>query len=127
MGGYLSDRFGSVPVLLTISSLAIPLVYLLGRAPSVAVLAVLMVAIGIVTFTRMPTSESYIVGNIPERRRATILGLYFFAGMEIPGLLTPVVGNLIDRIGFDSTFTIAGSVIGAVVVVCSLFLWRNRP
>ncbi|GAI80310.1 unnamed protein product, partial [marine sediment metagenome] len=60
VGGYLSDRFGSVPVLLVISFCVIPLVYLLGRAPSVAILATLLVAIGIVSSARMPTSESYI-------------------------------------------------------------------
>jgi len=126
LGGYVSDRFGSVAVLLVISFFAIPLVYLLNMASSVTILAVLMVGIGAIAGTRMPTSESYIAGNTPERRRATILGLYFSAGMEGSGLLIPVIGYLIDRVGFYSTFTIAGSMMGAVVVICSLFLWRNR-
>ncbi|MFC1909202.1 MFS transporter [Chloroflexota bacterium] len=126
VGGYLSDRFGSITVLLVVSFLAGPLVYLFGLAPNVTILAALMVAIGIVSTTRMPTSESYISGNSPPHRRATLLGLYFFAGQESPGLLTPVIGNLIDRVGFQSTFTIAAAVTGAAMVVCTLFLWRNR-
>ena len=126
VGGYLSDRFGSMTVLLVTSYLGIPFIYLLGIASSATTLAAIMVAIGIVSSARMPTSESYITGNTPERRRATILGLYFFAGTEAFGLLTPVIGNLIDRVGFHSTFTIASAVMGAVVIVCSLFLWKNR-
>jgi MFS family permease len=126
LGGYLSDRFGSVPVLLAISFFAVPFVYLLSMTPSVAALAILMAGIGIVHFMRMPISESYIAGNTPERRRATVLSLYFFAGLEGAGLLTPAIGNLIDRVGFYSTFTIAGSVMGVVVVICSFLLWRNR-
>ena len=126
VGGYLADRFGSISVLLVISVLAIPLVYLLGRASNIITLAVLMLAVGAVSTTRMPTSESYIAGNTPQRRRATVLGIYFFAGTEVSGLLTPVVGNLIDRIGFHNTFTIASVSMAAVVVVCALFLWRNR-
>ena len=126
VGGYLSDRFGSITVLLVVSFLTIPCIYLLGMASNTTTLIVIMVAIGSVSTMRMPTSESYITGNTPKRRRATILGLYFFAGTEASGLLTPVIGSLIDRVGFHSTFTIASAVMGIVVVVCSLFLWRNR-
>lgn len=126
VGGYLSDRFGSITVLLIISFLTIPFIYLLGMASNITILIVIMVAIGSFSTMRTPTSLSYITGNTPERRRATILGIYFFAGTEASGLFTPVVGNLIDRIGFRSTFTIASAVMGIVVVVCSLFLWRNR-
>jgi len=126
VGGYLSDRFGSVPVLLVISFCVIPLVYLLGKAPSAAILAILLIAIGMVSSVRMPTSESYITGKTPPRRRATLLGIYFFAGTEASGLLTPVMGNLIDRFGFPFSFTTASVTMAAVVVVCSIFLWRDR-
>ena len=126
VGGYLSDRFGSVPVLLVISFLAIPLVYLLGRAPSVTTLVALLVGIGIVSSARMPTSESYIAGKTPPRRRATLFGIYFFASTEVSGLLAPVVGNLIDRFGFPSSFAMASAAMAAVAVVCSIFLWKNR-
>jgi len=126
LGGYFSDRFGSIPVLFVVSLFSIPLVYLLGLATSVAVLAVLMFAIGIASSARMPTSESYITGNTPMRRRATVLGLYYFASTEVSGLLTPVMGILIDRWGFYSSFTTASAVMGVVVVTCSFFLWRNR-
>ena len=50
----------------------------------------------------------------------------FFAGTEVSGLLIPVMGYLVDRFGFYSSFAIAGTSMAAVVVVCSLFLWRNR-
>ncbi|MFC1957276.1 MFS transporter [Chloroflexota bacterium] len=126
VGGYLSDRFGGVTILLIISFLAVPLVYLFGMVSNLPTLAALMVAIGIVSTTRMPTSESYIAGNTPQHRRATLLGLYFFAGTEVSGLLTPAVGKLIDQVGFHSSFTITSVVMGAVVIVCALFLRRNR-
>lgn len=126
LGGYLSDRFGGIPVIIIVSFIAGPLVYLLGLVPNVPALVAVMVSIGFVSNTRMPTSEAYIVGNIPEHRRSTILGLYFFAGAEIAGLMTPVMGNLIDRLGFIKSFNIISASIAAVAVVCSLFLWRNR-
>jgi len=126
LGGYLSDRLGGVPVLTAVSFLAIPLIYALGVVPNVLSLAAVMVAMGIVSSTRMPTSEAYIVGYAPQHRRSTILGFYFFAGAEMAGLLTPVVGNLIDRFGFYSTFAIMSAILAPVIVACSVFLWRSR-
>jgi len=126
LGGYLADRFGGVPVVIVVSILAGPLIYLMGVAPDIPTLIVVLIIIGFISNTRMPASEAYIIGHTPEHRRSTILGFYFFAGAETAGLLTPVIGNLIDRFGFRSSFSIASATVAAVTVVCSLFLWRNR-
>ena len=125
LGGYLSDRLGGVTVLVALGLLATPLIYLLGVAPNVPALVAVMAVVGVVNPARMPTSEAYIIGHTPKHRRSTILGFYFFAGMETAGLLTPVIGNLIDRFGFYWSFTIASATLMVVTVVCSLFLWRN--
>lgn len=129
LGGYLSDRAGRVKVLMGASLLGVPLVYFLGMTPNFAALAAFQVLIGLVTFTRMPASEAYIAENTPASRRSTMLGVYFFAGAEIGGLLTPVVGYSIDRLGFSATFAGAGLVMAAVTIVCGLLLWRasGRP
>jgi len=126
MGGYLADRFGGMPVLVVASILAIPLVYILGLATNALSLVIIMILIGLVSFTRMPTSEAFIAGHTPQHRRSTILGFYFFAGAEVSGLLTPVVGNLIDRYGFSQSFTIASVTLGVATALCLLVLWRNR-
>ncbi len=126
MGGYLSDRFGGIPVITVVSCLAAPLIYLIGVVPNTAMLVVVMVVIGLVTNTRMPTSESYIFGNVPAHRRATILGFYFFAGAEISGLLTPVVGYLIDEIGFYNTVSAISGSLAVIVLTCALFMLKNR-
>jgi len=126
MGGYLSDRFGSVPVLITVSFLAVPLIYALGVVPNVAIFIVVMVVIGLVSNTRMPASESYIFANTPAHRRSTVLGFYFFAGAETGALLLPVVGYLIERIGPYNSFSIISGSLAVIVVACSLFMWKNR-
>ncbi len=126
LGGYLSDRIGRMLVLITACLLAAPITYLVGVVPNVPTLAITICVLGIINSTRMPTSEAYIVGHTPEHRRSTILGFYFFAGREAAGLLTPVIGNLIDRFGFYWSFTIAGITIAVVTIACSLLLWINR-
>ena len=126
LGGYLSDRIGGVPVLVTAGFLAALLIYILGVVPNIPILVIVMVILGIVHYIRMPTAESYIVEHTPERRRSTILGFYFFAGMEISGLLAPLIGYLIDQLGFYWSFTIASAIPAVVTMVCSLFLLRKN-
>jgi len=126
LGGYLSDRVGGVPVLLAVSFLSAPLIYLIGVVPNIIAFIAVMIVIGILSYTRGPTSEAYIIGHTPEHRRSTILGVYFFASAEVSGLLTPVVGNLIDRVGFESSFTIVSITLAVIVVACTIFIWRAK-
>ena len=46
--------------------------------------------------------------------------------MEGSGILTLLVGNLVDRFGFHSAFTMAAVAVVAVTLVCSIWLWGNR-
>ena len=126
LGGSMADRFGPLKVMVTISFLAAPLIFVLGLAPSVISLTVTMVCIGMVSAARMPTSESYIFANSPEKRRATLLGIYYFSGTGVSGVLTPVIGGLADRIGFRTTYLYISFVMVAVALVFSLLIWRNR-
>lgn len=126
LGGSMADRFGPLKVMVTISFLAAPLIFVLGLAPSVITLTVIMVCIGMVSAARMPTSESYIFANSPEKRRATLLGIYYFSGTGVSGVLTPVIGGLADKIGFRTTYLYISFVMVAVALVCSLLIWRNR-
>jgi NNP family nitrate/nitrite transporter-like MFS transporter len=125
-GGYLSDRIGGVPVMLVTSFVSIPLIYLVGIVPNITALIVLLVVIGVLTYARGPTSESYIIENTPEHRRSTILGAYFLATAEASGLLTSLVGVLIDRFGFSSSFAIVSAALATIVVVCTIFMWRAQ-
>ncbi|MFC1904986.1 MFS transporter [Chloroflexota bacterium] len=126
LGGHLSDRWGRVPVILTTCFIAGPIIYLLNFIPYGWGIGALLIAIGMTIYVRMPVSEAYIIGQTSERNRSTILGIYFFSGMEGGGILTPVMGQLIDRFGFYSSFTMASAALVAVTLVCSIWLWGSR-
>jgi predicted MFS family arabinose efflux permease len=126
LGGYLSDRLGKVRVVMVVSLVTGPLLYLVNLASFGVGLVALLLVIGATMYIRMPAAESYIIANTPERRRSTILGVYYFVGMEAGGLLAPVMGYLIERFGFHTSFTAAGVAVVAVAVVCSLFLRGTR-
>ena len=125
VGGYLSDKYGGLKIITLFGIAVVPLIYLMGQIPNVPALIALMLVMGLVNNTRMPTTESYIVGNTPDNRRSTVLGIYFFAGAEIAGPLTPFVGNMIDRYGYQQTFTIAAVIAAVVTIICTLFIWQN--
>ncbi len=126
LGGYLSDRVGSVPAVLVVCFLAAPAVYLVNLAPEVITFGALMMVIGMISYVRMPASEAFIVSETTPHNRATILGIYYFGNSEASALLTPVAGYLIDRFGFYSTFTIGGATILVVTLLCSIWLWGRR-
>jgi MFS family permease len=122
LGGYLSDRFGPIPVLLFVLLLTGPVIFLLHFVSSWWGIGILLLALGMIIYVRMPVSESYILAHTPERKRSAVLGVYFFAGMEGGGILTPLVGYLIDHLGFFVTYTLAASLIVLTTLICGILL-----
>jgi predicted MFS family arabinose efflux permease len=126
LGGSLSDRIGRVRMILTMSFLLGPVIYLLNLVAYGIGFAALLIVIGMILMMRAPIAEAFIVSHSPEHLRSTILGIYFFSAIEGGGVLTPVVGYLIDQFGFYTSFTIAGAAMVTVSFICFLFLRGRR-
>ena len=126
LGGYLSDRLGRVPVVLAVCLITGPVLYLLSLAPYGLGIGALLLTIGMIQYIRMPVSEAYIIGQTSEYNRSTILGIYYFGNLEGTGLLTPVIGYLIDQFGFSTSFTIVAAITVTVTLACSILLWGKR-
>jgi len=122
LGGYLSDRWGRVPAMLTVCFLAGPVIFSLNLVPSGWGIGLLLIVIGMIIYVRMPVSEAYIIEQTQEGNRSTVLGIYFFGTMEAGGLLTPVMGYLIDHLGFTFSFTLAGATLLVVTLIFSIIL-----
>lgn len=122
LGGYLSDRIGSVRAVLGTCWLAGLAVYFLNVIPELFTFGIIMIIMGMIIYIRMPASEAFIVNETNQRNRSTILGIYFFGNSEASALLTPVVGLLIDRFGFQPTFTAGAAFILILTLVCSFWL-----
>ena len=126
LGGYLADRIGKVPILLTIGVIAGPVVYLLNFVSFGWTISVVLLIMGMSQYVSMPVSEAYIISHTSERNRSTILGIYYFASRGGPGLVMPVIGYLIDWFGFGTSFAVVGAALAVVVIISSMFLWRSR-
>ncbi len=123
LGGYLSDRLGRIPMLLAVCGMCGPMVYVMNLVPYGVAFGAVLLVIGMIRTMRGTVSEAYIVGQTSAAHRSTILGIYFSSGMESGGVLTPVMGYLIDRFGFYHSFTIVGATLVAVTLACSIWLW----
>ena len=124
LGGYLSDRWGRVPVILAVCYISGPAVYMLNLVPYGLAMVALFLIIGMGIYVRMPVSEAYIVSQTSASHRSLVFGIYFFGNIEGGGLVTPVLGYLIDQFGFYTCFTIAGAVVMVVTLICSPLLLR---
>lgn len=124
LGGTLADRLGSVPVVLAVCFIAGPAIYLLTLMPGPPGIGVLLFVLGICNYIRTPVSETYLVSQTSERHRSTVLGAYYFSSYEGGGVLTPVMGFLIDNFGFQFSFTVVAVL--ALVVFLSCWMWMRR-
>lgn len=124
LGGTLSDRFGRKQVIIFAFCLSGPFFFAVTRSPFGIPLLVSLLCYGMAMSFRMATMESLIADVVPVGRRATVLGIYFFLGMETAGITTPIVGRMIDRFGLDPVFnSLAAGLCGMAVL--ALFL-RKR-
>jgi DHA1 family multidrug resistance protein-like MFS transporter len=125
LGGSLSDRIGRVRMIVAMSFVLGPVIYMLNIVPYGIGFAALLLVIGMILMMRMPIAEAFIVSHSPEHLRSTILGIYFFSAIEGGGVLTPVVGYLIDQFGFNISFAITCAAMVTVSFICFLFLRGN--
>lgn len=124
LGGALSDRLGRKQVILLSLSLAGPLLFAATRAPAGIWLPLSLAAYGTSISARMPAMESLIADVVSPRQRATVLGIYYLLGQETSGVVTPLVGRLIDLRGLDPVFT--GLALGLGLVSAIALAFRKR-
>ncbi|MCX6002666.1 MAG: hypothetical protein NTY79_09110, partial [Chloroflexi bacterium] len=67
-------------------------------------LAVVMMAIGILWTMRETAVQTYLMGKTPLNLHGIVFGIYFGIGMQGQSLLQPVYGGLMDMLGIANIF-----------------------
>ena len=125
VGGHLSDRLGRLPIILISSIIGGILILSIRYIPYGIGLFALLFFVGVNMYLGAPVSESFIMGQTSSRHRSMIYGLYYLAGQG-GALFAPLMGHLIDSMGFQSTATVAGIAIVAVTIVGGIILIGDR-
>jgi YNFM family putative membrane transporter len=126
LGGYLSDRLGRVPLVVTSCLVSAVVVYMLNWAPYYWGVAIVVLVYGMAMFTRMPVSEAYIIGQTTERNRSLVYGIYYFSMTESSAVLAPIMGYLVDNYGFSFCFNWASVAVVVVTLVLTPLVREGR-
>jgi len=126
VGGYLSDRIGTVRVIIATGLLSGLLIFGLKLSTLGFGFYAILFIIGTNMALRMAPTEVFIMGQVSAKRRSTIYGVYYSTMQYTGGVFAPFVGQIIDRWGFDACFNIAAIAVTAVTLVTSVFLWDAR-
>jgi hypothetical protein len=85
-----------------------------------------LVVIGVIIAMTQTSSESHIVGNVAEKNCSSVLGVYYFTNMAGAGIVTPIVGALIDARGLRFSLTLIAAVLAAAILAYGLWLLGRR-
>ncbi len=126
IGGYISDKIGSVKVVIVTGLITGILIYALQFVTLGFSLYTVLFFMGLNMAVRMPVSEVFIMGQSPARHRSTIFGVYYSTMHYTGAIFTPVIGYLIQQWGFNVCFSISATVVTAVAVIGSFFIWDAK-
>jgi len=124
LGGAISDRLGRKWVVLLSVALAGPFLFIVLRMPAHIWLPVTLALYGVSVSARMPAMESLIADVVRPDKRSTALGVYYLMGQETAGVVTPLIGRLIDLGGPHPVFNALSLGLCAVSAVAVAFRKR---
>ena len=125
LGGHLSDRFGRIPVIITVGLISGPAIYLLNHVSLGVSLYAVLLLMGTAMHAGMPVVESYIISHVSPQKRSTVLGLYYMVSRGGPAI-TFLLGYLVDTYQFSITLSGVSIAMLAVAIICTALLWRKR-
>jgi MFS family permease len=128
IGGWISDRIGSVRVIIVTGILSGLLIFWVRWSTGINFWFFLLLFImGVNNAIRMPVTEVFIMGQTPPKNRATIYGLYYFTMQYTGAIFAPIYGWLVPNVySYEQIFFFSAVVVTAVSVVTSFFIWDAK-
>ena len=126
LGGYLSDRWSKIKILYTTGLFSGFFILLLKYASLGYSVVFILILLGMCQYMVMPLTEILIISETPKIRRSKTLGFYYFGSRGGPGIIIPMMGFLIDKLGFHFTFFSIGFLIIIITITCMILLYKNR-
>jgi predicted MFS family arabinose efflux permease len=124
ISGRLADELPIVTYILSLLAGFIALLFVLTLVSGFAALAVVSVAIGYVMHSLFPAGDTYLLGSLPDRHRASAYSAFSAAMMTIQASGSWVVGELESSFTFTTIFQTFG--LGLLVLLAVLALAHSR-
>jgi len=126
LGGWISDRIGTVKVIIATSIISGLIIFALKSATLGFGFYAVLFIMGANMAIRMPVTEVFIMNQTPAKNRSTIYGAYYFTMQYTGAIFAPIMGGLIERFGFDNMFTFSAWAVTAISVATSFFIWDAK-
>jgi len=126
VGGFISDKIGSVKVIIATGLVSGVLIYafkLVELGPSLYFVLFLQ---GLNMALRMPVTEVFIMTQAPAKHRSKIFGIYY-STMQYTGAIFVLPGGyMLERFGFDKMFTWAAIGVTIVAIITAFFIFDAK-
>ena len=126
IGGWLSDRFGRVPIIVICGVMDGLMIFALPHVQWGIVFFLVLFVMGLAMALRMPVAEAFLIGQTAPRYRSRIFALYYFTMQYTGAIFAPFMGKLVDHWGFTRCFSISGAIVLGVTLGTMPFLTGSR-
>jgi MFS family permease len=126
VGGYISDRIGSVKVIIVTGIISGLLIFALKAVTLGFSLYIVLWAMGFIQAVRFPVTEVFIMSQTPAKYRSTIYGVYYSTMQYTGAIFAPIMGTFIDKYGFNIMLTYSAIGVTVVAIITSLFIFDAR-
>jgi MFS family permease len=126
VGGYISDKIGTVKVIVVTSILSGVFLYFFKLVTLGPSLYFLLWIHGLNMALRMPVTEVFIMSQAPAKHRSKIFGIYY-STMQYTGAIFVLPGGyFLERFGFDTMFLVAAIGVTIVSIITMFFIWDAK-
>lgn len=126
VGGYLSDKIGSVKVIIITGLLSGVAIFGFKFVSLGWGLYLMLFLQGLIMSLRMPVTEVFIMSQAPAKHRSKIFGIYY-STMQYTGAIFVLPGGyLLEKYGFDTMFTWAAVGVTIVAIITAFFIFDAK-
>jgi MFS family permease len=126
VGGFISDKIGSIKVIIATGLLSGILIYALKWVNLGPSLYAVLFFHGLNMALRMPVTEVFIMSQAPAKHRNKIYGIYYATMQYTQAIFVLPAAKLVDMFGFQAIFTWASVGVTIVAIITAFFIWDAK-
>lgn len=126
VGGYISDKIGSIKVIIATGILSGVVIYALKLVDLGPSLYAVLFFQGLIMAIRMPVTEVFIMTQAPAKHRSKIFGVYYSTMQYTNAIFVLPGGYLLEKFGFQTIFTWAAIGVTAVAIITAFFIYDAK-